>query len=97
MSTLHAHMQNAEFRAAYERGKGRGKATLRSKQYTIAMKGSVAMLIWLGKQYLGQHETIDQHVTQHVTWDDVLEAERVAAEDLPELLSPSVASEPAPE
>ena len=39
-----------------------GKASLRRKQWEKAMDGHVGMLIWLGKQYLGQSDkqTIDQ-------------------------------------
>ena len=35
------------------------KVALREKQWTMAMNGDVRMLIWLGKQYLGQKETPD--------------------------------------
>ena len=31
-----------------------GKSSLRRQQFALAMKGNAAMLIWLGKQYLGQ-------------------------------------------
>lgn len=37
----------------------KGLDSLRVKQYEVAIKGNVSMLIWLGKQYLGQKETID--------------------------------------
>ena len=30
------------------------KIQLREKQWEVAMEGNVQMLIWLGKQYLGQ-------------------------------------------
>lgn len=33
---------------------------LLQKQFDVAMKGSTALLIWLGKQYLGQSEKIEQ-------------------------------------
>lgn len=33
-----------------------GKGRLRSKQFELALKGDKTMLIWLGKQYLGQVE-----------------------------------------
>lgn len=42
------------FRAQMESGKERGKVSIRRKQYEVAMKGDKAMLIWLGKQWLGQ-------------------------------------------
>ena len=32
----------------------KGKSSLRRMQWKAAMNGSVTMLIWLGKQYLGQ-------------------------------------------
>ena len=33
------------------------KIELRKKQWEVAMDGDVRMLIWLGKQYLGQSES----------------------------------------
>lgn len=43
-------------------GHARGRASLRRAQYQAAMKGNVAMLIWLGKVVLGQKETlINEH------------------------------------
>ena len=33
------------------------KIELRKKQWEVAMDGDVKMLIWLGKQYLGQSES----------------------------------------
>lgn len=31
-----------------------GKMSLRRKQHEVAMNGNTTMLVWLGKQYLGQ-------------------------------------------
>ena len=45
-----------------EAGRRQGKASLRRKQYELAMSGNAAMLIWLGKQVLGQSEK--QEITQ---------------------------------
>lgn len=36
-----------------------GKQSLRRKQLQVAMGGNVTMLIWLGKQYLGQSDKSD--------------------------------------
>jgi hypothetical protein len=36
-----------------------GKANIRAKQYRLAMDGDKTMLIWLGKQLLGQREKTD--------------------------------------
>ncbi len=44
------------------KGKENGKTSLRRLQWQAAQKGNVVMLIWLGKQYLGQKDKqeIDQ-------------------------------------
>lgn len=36
-----------------------GKISLRRKQFEIANNGNVPLLIWLGKQYLGQADKLD--------------------------------------
>lgn len=46
-------------KAELESGRQKGKASLRRKQYALAMDGDRVMLIWLGKQYLGQKDKID--------------------------------------
>ena len=40
-------------------GKERGKSSLRRAQYKKAMEGHPAMLIWLGKHYLDQKDTVN--------------------------------------
>ena len=45
-----------EFSTAYKRGKEEGKLSLRRWQVHAAKSGNVSMLIWLGKQYLGQSD-----------------------------------------
>ena len=44
------------------KGKDRGKIRLRKMQWNAADRGSVPMLIWLGKQVLGQSDK--QEVTE---------------------------------
>lgn len=48
------------YRQAIEKGNANGKQSLRRKQYDIAMKGNSSMLIWLGKQWLGQTDKVEQ-------------------------------------
>ena len=44
------------------------KLKLTAKQYELAMKGDRAMLIWLGKQWLGQTEKVEtKNETKEVT------------------------------
>lgn len=45
-----------EFLGALEKGRATMKLCLRRKQLRVALKGNVPMLIWLGKQLLGQGE-----------------------------------------
>lgn len=47
--TLHDH-----FRREIDAGRSNGDVSILKKQYEVAMGGSVPMLIWLGKQRLGQ-------------------------------------------
>ena len=49
------------------KGKDQGKRRLRKLQWHAAEKGNVVMLIWLGKQYLGQSDK------QEVTHTDLPE------------------------
>ena len=51
---------NAElYRQAIEKGKQGGKASLRREQWKLAQKGNASMLIWLGKQWLGQTDKVE--------------------------------------
>lgn len=50
-----------------ERERLAGRMSLRRAQYQKAVKdGNTAMLIWLGKQFLGQKEKLDTTVTETV-------------------------------
>ena len=48
----------------FEQKRGRGKIALRRRQYEAAMAGNTALLIWLGKQYLGQSEKLESLIDQ---------------------------------
>ena len=52
------------------KGKERGKTRLRQMQWRSAEKGSVPMLIWLGKQVLGQSDK--QEITEVKPIDDII-------------------------
>ncbi|QDP65340.1 MAG: hypothetical protein Tp1124SUR00d2C54018391_1 [Prokaryotic dsDNA virus sp.] len=52
------------------KGKDAGKIRLRKMQWNAADRGSVPMLIWLGKQVLGQ--TDKQEVTEVKPIDDIV-------------------------
>ena len=44
------------FSEYFKQKSGKGKVSLRRKQFTLAQGGDKTMLIWLGKQYLNQSE-----------------------------------------
>lgn len=44
------------FSQAIKKGRAHGKMSLKRKQWEVAMSGNVSMLIWLGKQILGQSD-----------------------------------------
>lgn len=48
------------FAAIIKEGRETGKMSLKRKQYEIAMGGNTAMLIWLGKNILGQRDTFPE-------------------------------------
>lgn len=79
------------FADSIKKGRERGNGRIRARQYDLAMKGNVALLIWLGKQRLGQRERIDY---RNVSDDDLItEAERLFGGDFAarakELLQPA--------
>ena len=57
-----------------DKGKSEGKMRLRRKQVEVAMSGNHTMLIWLGKQMLGQSESPTPEETVSVLpWTDDLD------------------------
>ncbi len=47
---------NVDFVTYAAQKRGEGKEMLRRKQFDKALAGNVVMMIWLGKQYLGQSD-----------------------------------------
>lgn len=71
------------FAAAMEDGRGRCKATLRRLQWQGAHAGNPTMLIWLGKQMLGQTDKLT--IRKIRDWSDLGDEElAVLAQSLPE-------------
>ena len=56
VDTLHNKQNDEKFLAAKQRGTDKGKASLRRAQFKAADNGNATMLVWLGKQYLGQKD-----------------------------------------
>lgn len=55
-----------EFCRIYKKGLENGKMSLRRWQYKKAQDGNVSMLIWLGKQYLGQTDKVENKDTHEI-------------------------------
>lgn len=56
--TFYNHMMNdPELKEAYERGKAKGRISLRRLQWQGVQDRNPTMLIWLGKQLLDQRDT----------------------------------------
>lgn len=47
------------FKKEMRAGRDRRNASLKRKQYEVAMAGNATMLIWLGKQYLDQSDKLE--------------------------------------
>jgi hypothetical protein len=54
IETLQAKHNIDAFMEFKKRGQSQGKASLRRMQFKAAENGNASLLIWLGKQYLGQ-------------------------------------------
>ena len=59
--TEHYHKPYSE---VYKKYSANGKCSLRRRQFRRAANGDRVMMIWLGKQYLGQSDKIEQKVQQ---------------------------------
>ncbi len=51
-----------EFQRIHKKGMESGHASLRRMQYKAAEAGNPTMLIWLGKQHLGQRDKMEQEI-----------------------------------
>ena len=57
--TFSARMKEKKYREAYDRGIAEGNTSLRRAQYDSAVGGNASMLIWVGKNRLGQADRIE--------------------------------------
>lgn len=62
--TLMRRKREPAFMEALENGRAKGRASLRRAQFKAATSGNTALLVWLGKQFLGQSDKLDQTVDQ---------------------------------
>lgn len=62
---------NENFSVIFKEKREFGKSSLRRKQWNLAEKNPT-MAIWLGKQYLGQRDTVEVESTQLVKVQELL-------------------------
>lgn len=73
-----------------EQKRGVGKVSLRRSQWLLAQKGNATMLIWLGKQYLGQRDKASHElsgpdgkpVQTNAIVEEVIEIQKLSDDDL---------------
>ena len=74
-SQISRRLSREPYRSAWEGGRAEGDMSLRRKQHELAMSGDRVMLIWLGKNRLGQADkvdsTVDDKTTTQTTYDAV--------------------------
>jgi hypothetical protein len=56
--TIERRRKEPEFAQVMERGKAKGRISLRRQQLKLLEAGNGTMAVWLGKQYLGQTDEI---------------------------------------
>ena len=62
VDTLERRLQDPEVRALVDQAQAEVKISLRAKQVQLALAGDRKMLIWLGKQLLGQKDRLHHAV-----------------------------------
>lgn len=60
------------FSETFKKKRSPGKISLRRAQFQLAEKGNASMLIWLGKQYLGQSDKTVIESFNEVNYEDAL-------------------------
>jgi hypothetical protein len=63
--TIQSRRKQRKFREVMERGKAKGRISVRRVQMKLMDQGNAAMAIWLGKQLLGQRDVTPIELTGH--------------------------------
>ena len=62
LRTIERRRQEPEFAAVIDRGRSKGKISVRRLQMKLVEQGNTTMAIWLGKQLLGQSDYVEHEV-----------------------------------
>lgn len=63
LRTMVSRLASPKYAGVYEQGQGQLDVSLRQKQVALALSGDKTMLIWLGKQRLGQKDRVEHSGT----------------------------------
>jgi hypothetical protein len=63
------------FAEYFDQKRSNGKMSLRRKQYSTAMEGNPTLLIWLGKNWLGQTDKVETFNEHQITAFEVVDDE----------------------
>lgn len=63
LRTFQRWLEHSEYRDEYDSATAELRISLRTKQAALALAGNSTMLIWLGKQLLGQKDKLEQAMT----------------------------------
>jgi len=80
--TIEQRRENARFRETMERAEAMGNISLRRKQMKMALEGDRVMLVWLGKQRLGQRDKVEQSGKLEHAHTHALDLSGLAEEEL---------------
>ncbi len=72
------------FAQVIEKGRATGRMSLKRKQWEMAMGGNITMLIWLGKQNLGQTDKWENRIDAKV--ETLSSSERARIDDAKKML-----------
>ncbi|NDE91636.1 MAG: hypothetical protein EB059_10990, partial [Alphaproteobacteria bacterium] len=75
--TITRLVRHEPYKSIWQGALAGGRAMLKAKQFEMAQRGNVRMLIWLGKQYLGQKNVPITRVTPEMIdeWIAMIECE----------------------
>lgn len=75
------------FAQAIKKGREMGRMSMKRKQYEVGMTGNVTMLIWLGKQHLGQSDKREEDITfRDENWTEPIDLSSATSIELVEAL-----------
>lgn len=72
---------DSSFADYFKKHSAKGRMSLRRKQFEVAQSGSIPMLIWLGKQYLEQHDKHEAPITIEDDREITINVRRVGKKD----------------